>query len=212
MTKIGMRNAWFQVHKWIGLILAILIIPLCADRRGAGVGRSARPRAQPAALRHQRQRDAGADRLCLAAQRARCAPAPRIATLERCPRRPAGRWSSRRRCPGRPRAAGRRRGTNVYLDPPTARVLDEANSHVGAAQVSSTCSTAALMVPGVGRSIVGWIGVAMLISSLYRAVAVVADGRAAWARGLRWRRHRNLDTNLHHLSASGSRCRCSCCR
>ena len=29
MTKIGMRNAWFQVHKWIGLILAILIIPLC---------------------------------------------------------------------------------------------------------------------------------------------------------------------------------------
>jgi len=29
MTKIGLRNFWFQVHKWIGLILAILIIPLC---------------------------------------------------------------------------------------------------------------------------------------------------------------------------------------
>ena len=28
MTKIGMRNAWFQVHKWIGLILAVLIIPV----------------------------------------------------------------------------------------------------------------------------------------------------------------------------------------
>lgn len=28
MSKIGMRNAWFQVHKWIGLILAVLIIPL----------------------------------------------------------------------------------------------------------------------------------------------------------------------------------------
>ena len=28
MTKIAVRNAWFQVHKWIGLILAILIIPL----------------------------------------------------------------------------------------------------------------------------------------------------------------------------------------
>ena len=29
MTKIGLRNAWFQVHKWIGLALAILIVPLC---------------------------------------------------------------------------------------------------------------------------------------------------------------------------------------
>ena len=28
VSKIGLRNAWFQVHKWIGLILAILIIPL----------------------------------------------------------------------------------------------------------------------------------------------------------------------------------------
>ena len=28
MTKIAVRNAWFQLHKWIGLILAILIIPL----------------------------------------------------------------------------------------------------------------------------------------------------------------------------------------
>ena len=28
MTKLQLRRAWFQVHKWIGLILAILIIPL----------------------------------------------------------------------------------------------------------------------------------------------------------------------------------------
>src|SRR5688572_11279308 len=25
MTKIGLRKAWFQVHKWIGLILAVVI-------------------------------------------------------------------------------------------------------------------------------------------------------------------------------------------
>ncbi|MDQ2878354.1 MAG: PepSY domain-containing protein, partial [Pseudomonadota bacterium] len=29
MSKLALRRAWFQVHKWIGLILAILIIPLC---------------------------------------------------------------------------------------------------------------------------------------------------------------------------------------
>jgi uncharacterized iron-regulated membrane protein len=28
MTKIQLRNAWFQVHKWIGIILAIVLIPL----------------------------------------------------------------------------------------------------------------------------------------------------------------------------------------
>ena len=28
MTKLKWRRTWFQVHKWIGLILAILIIPL----------------------------------------------------------------------------------------------------------------------------------------------------------------------------------------
>ena len=29
MSKLAWRRTWFQVHKWIGLILAILIIPLC---------------------------------------------------------------------------------------------------------------------------------------------------------------------------------------
>src|SRR5687767_11639475 len=28
MSKVGLRKAWFQVHKWIGLILAALIIPI----------------------------------------------------------------------------------------------------------------------------------------------------------------------------------------
>src|SRR3569623_1847823 len=28
MTKLQLRRAWFQVHKWIGLILAIVIVPL----------------------------------------------------------------------------------------------------------------------------------------------------------------------------------------
>ena len=28
MSKIALRRAWFQVHKWIGLLLAVLIIPL----------------------------------------------------------------------------------------------------------------------------------------------------------------------------------------
>ncbi|WP_447413166.1 PepSY domain-containing protein, partial [Clostridium perfringens] len=29
MNTLAWRRTWFQVHKWIGLILAILIVPLC---------------------------------------------------------------------------------------------------------------------------------------------------------------------------------------
>ena len=69
MTKIGMRNAWFQVHKWIGLSLAILIIPLCVT--GAALvwdealdhslnpqryAVSGRQHARPAALCRRRRR------------------------------------------------------------------------------------------------------------------------------------------------------------
>ena len=28
LSKVDLRNLWFSVHKWIGLLLAILIIPL----------------------------------------------------------------------------------------------------------------------------------------------------------------------------------------
>ena len=34
MSKLAMRRAWFQVHKWIGLVLAILIIPLLVSIHG----------------------------------------------------------------------------------------------------------------------------------------------------------------------------------
>lgn len=27
-TKLRLRGAWFQIHKWIGILLAILIIPI----------------------------------------------------------------------------------------------------------------------------------------------------------------------------------------
>jgi len=28
MTKVQLRNAWLQVHKWVGLLLAIILVPL----------------------------------------------------------------------------------------------------------------------------------------------------------------------------------------
>jgi uncharacterized iron-regulated membrane protein len=91
---------------------------------------------------------------------------------------------------------GRPQRLTVYLDPPTATVLATARSSEGALQVMHRLH-GSLMVRGVGRQIVGWVGVAMLISSisgLWLWWPLVGNVR----RGLRWKRHPHVDTNLHH--------------
>ena len=48
MAKTGkkqLRAAWLQVHKWIGLTLAILIIPISLTGSALGVARLARRQA-----------------------------------------------------------------------------------------------------------------------------------------------------------------------
>lgn len=194
MSKIGMRKAWFQVHKWIGLILAVLIIPLCltgsalvwhdALDRVLNAGRYA-VTAGPAL---------SVDRLAQAAQAALPA-GQRIASL-RMPE-DAGAPAIAMSGPTKTRVQGPPPRTNVYLDPATGRVLEVSNSRSGPVMVMHMIH-GSLLVPGVGRQIVGWIGVAMLLSSI-SGLWLWWPTVGSWLRGLRWRRHRNFDTNLHHL-------------
>lgn len=193
MTKTAMRRAWFQVHKWIGLILAILIIPISVT--GAALvwhdgldalvnpGRYATsgealiaPRAYVNAARLALTPDDRVSRLTLPEH-----GGPVMVTATR----PA------------PESAPPIR-TMVYLDPPTARVLDVADSRAGLVRTLHVLH-GSLLVPGVGRQIVGWIGVAMMVSC-FTGLWLWWPTVGKWARGLRWRRHRNLDTNLHHLT------------
>src|SRR4028119_237184 len=53
------------------------------------------------------------------------------------------------------------------------------------------------MVPGFGRQIVGWIGVAMLLSSL-SGLWLWWPLKGRFSRGLRWKRSPDLSGNLHH--------------
>jgi len=85
----------------------------------------------------------------------------------------------------------------IYLDPPTARVLDRASSSAGLVRFLHILH-GSLQLPGVGRTIVGWIGVAMMVSCL-SGLWLWWPTVGKWVRGLRWRRHRNTDSNLHHL-------------
>jgi uncharacterized iron-regulated membrane protein len=192
MSKLALRRAWFQVHKWIGLILAILIIPISLT--GSAL---VWDEALDHGLNPQRYAVSGGTLidpdLYVAAARGSLKPTDSIVSIAL----PDGddpvvvtASSPGKSISGPPR-------NMVYLDPPTARVLDVANNRSGVLRVFHMIH-GSLMLPGAGRAIVGWIGVAMMVSC-FTGLWLWWPTVGKWVRGLRWRRHRNLDTNLHHL-------------
>ena len=194
MTKLQLRRAWFQVHKWIGLILAILIIPLSVSGSllvwKAPVDRLLNPAryAVSGTTTLPPQAYVDAARQVLPAE-------DRITSLTF----PDGKGAIlvQASVAGAKRQPGPPARISVWLDPPTARVLAQADSRSGALRVIHRLH-GSLLVPGVGRKIVGWIGVAMMLSC-FTGLWLWWPTVGKWARGLRWRRHPNLDTNLHHL-------------
>jgi uncharacterized iron-regulated membrane protein len=194
MSKIALRNVWFQFHKWIGLLLAVLIIPLSLS--GAVL---VWDEAVDHVLNPARYATSGSTTIdparYVAAARAALEPGERIASLAL----PEGDGPVQVTAitPPDPGRRGPPRRTTVYLDPPTAQILATASSAHGVLRVLHNLH-GNLLVPGVGRQIVGWIGVAMLVSCV-SGLWLWWPTVGRWARGLRWRRHRNTDTNLHHL-------------
>jgi uncharacterized iron-regulated membrane protein len=186
-----LRRLWFQVHKWIGLALAVLIVPISLtgsalvwhdwldERLNPERASAAAPSLPPSAYADAARRFARPDeRLASLAFPKHAGPV--VATLART---------------GRPAAARPVRAL-LYLDPASARLLDRSASDEGAVRVLHVLH-GSLMIPGVGRRIVGWIGVAMLLSSL--------SGLWLWwplsgrfTRGLKWRRRATTSDNLHH--------------
>jgi uncharacterized iron-regulated membrane protein len=86
--------------------------------------------------------------------------------------------------------------TNVWLDPADGRILDSASADAGAVRVLHVLH-GSLMVPGWGRTIVGWVGVFMFVSCL--------TGLWLWwpitgsvRRGFRWKRQNSTNANIHH--------------
>lgn len=197
MSKIGLRNFWFQFHKWIGLILAILIIPICITG-SALVWHDALDKA----LNPQRfaftsaQAKLEPSAYAAAAQRV-LAPGERIVSLRFAEGEPVTVAATQRPKGGAgARPQGRPGRTVVYMDPGTAKVLDKADGNAGLVRFMHGLH-GSLLVPGVGRQIVGWIGVAMVISTV-SGIWLWWPTVGKWLRGLRWKRHRNFDTNLHH--------------
>jgi uncharacterized iron-regulated membrane protein len=86
----------------------------------------------------------------------------------------------------------------AFVDPADARVLDVANTRADAFGVLHQLH-GSLMIPENGRKVVGWMGWAMLISSL-TGIWLWWPRNGALLQGLRWSRSPRTTTNLHHLS------------
>jgi uncharacterized iron-regulated membrane protein len=194
MGKLAMRRAWFQVHKWIGLILAILIIPLSLSG-AALVWHDALDRIVDPARYAVTGKTVLSPDSYVASARAALKHGERIATLTMP--EDSGPVIVAASAGGAPARPGPPQRTMVYLDPPTARVLEVSPSNAGLVRFLHVLH-GSLQLPGVGRSIVGWIGVFMMVSC-FTGLWLWWPTVGKWTRGLRFRRHRNVETNLHHL-------------
>jgi uncharacterized iron-regulated membrane protein len=190
-TNLKLRGRWLQVHKWIGLLLAVLIIPISVTGSALvwhdGLDLMLNPEREVAAAPAL---PAGA---YAEAARATLAPGERIAAI-RMPEGEGAVLVSAARPPVE--GQGRPVRTNVWLHPQTGAVLDTAASNEGAVRVLHVLH-GSLMVPGVGRQIVGWVGAFMLISCL-TGIWLWWPVTGSVRRGFRWRRQPGFSANLHH--------------
>ncbi|MEA3041797.1 MAG: hypothetical protein QOC65_1286, partial [Sphingomonadales bacterium] len=192
-SKIRLRSLWFAIHKWLGITLAVLVVPISLtgsalvwhDWLDETINPQRHDVTGPVSLPPSAYAEAA---------RRTLAPGERLQTIgfpsEHGPVTVTA---------ARPQAGGGRPvRTLIWLDPASARILDRAGSNEGLVRLLHSLH-GSLMVPGVGRQMVGWVGVAMLISSLTGLWLWWPVG-GGFRRGLRWRRHNTTNANLHHLA------------
>ena len=191
-TNLRLRSLWFQVHKWIGLLLALLIIPVSVTGSALVWHDGLDETLNPGRYAVSGEPALAPSAYAAAAQRA-LAPGEVVMSI----RYPEGEGpvlvsAARPPQPGE----GRPARTNVWLDPADGRVLDTAGSNEGAVRILHVLH-GSLMVPGLGRQIVGWVGVAMLVSCL-TGIWLWWPVTGSVRRGLRWKRQNSTNANLHH--------------
>ena len=188
--KQRLRALWLQVHKWIGITLAILIIPISLtgaalvwdEALDALINPQRHPASKvalPPSAYAGTARNANNDEALIGLDYPEDAGAV-VAT-----------FAPPRKGPGRPLR------TFIYLDPADARILDRSTNSKDAIRVMHVLH-GSLMVPGTGRQIVGWVGVAMLISSV-TGLWLWWPVKGSLRRGLRWKRQGTTSANLHHM-------------
>ncbi|MGE0063420.1 MAG: PepSY-associated TM helix domain-containing protein [Xanthobacteraceae bacterium] len=195
----ALRQLWLNIHLWIGIGLAILLIPISISggllvfhdefdgmlnpHRYAVSGPQ---RALPLSDYLARAGEAvagAADDLRPAALRLPAEPGAPLQVQTRAQKSEPGQ---------------RPRFVTVYLDPPTGRVLDVVDFRASLFGFLHVFHENLTIPQYSGRQIVGWAGVGMLILSL--SGIYLWWPRGGFLRGLRWSRSTRFTYNLHHMT------------
>jgi uncharacterized iron-regulated membrane protein len=193
-TKKQLRALWLQVHKWIGLTLAILIIPICLtgsalvwdEWLGARLEPHRYATLGPAAL---------APSAYAASARGALAPDERLTSLRfNSEGQPVVAVASKSaQGPGRPER------TSIWLDPRNATIIDRASADSGLLRAFHMIHGSLMIPGGWGRPIVGWVGAFMFVSCL-TGIWLWWPLSGSVASGLRWKRRNTVNANLHYLT------------
>ena len=190
-----LRRIWLNIHLWLGVGLALLLVPIGLsgsllvwhDHVDALINPqryavSSGPAASPSTL-------------LASATKALDGFQPTVVRLPEGAGWPA---TVTAREPRGPNATGRPRFITVYLDPPTGKVLEVVETRSTFINILHRFHENLTIPEYNGRSIVGWVGVAMLILSL-SGIYLWWPRNAGFAKGLRWTRGPTLSLNLHHM-------------
>jgi uncharacterized iron-regulated membrane protein len=194
-SKAGLRRLWLNIHLWLGIGLAVLLVPIGLsgsllvwhDHLDAAVAPSryaatSGPMLPASALMDAASEKAGSEFRPWIVRFPESAGWPVVVSVR----------EARAERGVRPRVLA------VYLDPPTGRVLDVVNFRVSLIGFLHRFHENLTIPEYSGRAIVGWAGVAMLILSL-TGIYLWWPRNCRFLLGLRWRRGPTLSLNLHHL-------------
>src|SRR5262245_54588781 len=159
----GLRRLWLNVHLWLGLILFLPLVVIGLTGSLLAFHEELERVVEP-------QRYAVSDgpiaapSVLLAAAREAAGDTFVVASL-RLPEHAGEPVIANARAKGRPVEGRPPQSLRLWLDPGTGAVLDTANPRGGVFGVAHQLH-GSLLIPEVGRKVVGWFGWALLISAL----------------------------------------------
>jgi uncharacterized iron-regulated membrane protein len=191
-----LRRLWLDVHLWIGVGLSLLLIPISVTG-SVLVWHDALDRT----LYAERYAVSGPEARLPAADYAAAAQAAfqgrADLTQVRLPQEAGDPIVAVGRLDGPPGPGGRPRTLNVWIDPPTGKVL--ATGEIAATLTNILHRVhGTLLIPEIGRKVVGWLGWALFVSSA-TGLWLWWPRHAGFLKGLRWHRGASTLFNLHHL-------------
>jgi len=193
-----LRRLWLNVHLWIALSLVALLVPISIsggllvwhDEIDSVINPKRYAVSGPQVALQPSEYLAKAEAAVV-----NDPTKPRASAL----RYPEPGWPVRVVMRAQPREEGARpRLLNVYLDPPTGKVLDVVDFRVSLFGFLHVFHENLIIPEYSGRQMVGWAGVGMLILSL-TGIWLWWPRGGNFLRGLRWQRSSLFTFNLHHL-------------